>query len=53
VLNHFTSFCNGVYPADLANVGDVFFYIIETPVGKQVTSCSINVVEIKSHTTPL
>ena len=50
---HFTSFCNGRYPADLANPGDTFFYIIETPADQKVTACRINVVELKSQTTPL
>ena len=51
-LIHFTSFCNGKYPADLAETGDAFFYVIEFPADKQISSCRIDVMELKSITAP-
>ena len=52
-LVHFTSFCNGRFPADLAETGAAFFYIIEYPGTSGITSCKIDVIDLKSKTTPL
>ena len=51
-LKYFTSFCNGRYPADLAAVGDVFFFIVDFPAGKRLTRCRIDVIELKSAPAP-
>ncbi len=52
-LEHFNSFGNGRYPADLAEPGEAFFYVITYPAGKKITACRIDVMDLKSRTTPL
>lgn len=52
-LVHFTSFCNGRFPADLAEPGETFFYVVELPPNRRITSCKIDLVDLKSKTTPL
>ena len=52
-LTHFTSFGNGRYPADLAEVGEAFFYLIKIPENRRITSCRFDIVEITGKTTPL
>ena len=51
-MKFFTSFCNGRFPADLAQTGDTFFFAVRFPAGKQITGCRVNVVELKSAVAP-
>ena len=44
---------NGRYPADFAEPGEAFFYVITYPAGKKITACRIDVMDLKSRTTPL
>jgi hypothetical protein len=51
-MKYFTSFCNGRFPADLAQAGDVFFFTVQLPPDKQLAGCRVDVVELRSSVAP-
>lgn len=51
-IKHFTSFCNGRYPADLAEPGDIFFFKVEYPPAEQIKFCQVNLIEIAGMEVP-
>ena len=51
-MQYFTSFCNGKYPADLAQIGDAFFFTVTFPAAERLTGCRVDVIELKSSVAP-
>ena len=47
---HFTSFCNGRWPADFAAPGEGFFFSVEYPPQETPTNCRVDVIDIRDDT---
>ena len=51
-LRHFTSFCNGRWPADLARPGEGFFFSVDYPPAEQLRNCRVDVIDIRGAAAP-
>ena len=51
-LKHFTSFCNGRWPADMAASGEGFFFAVDYPPAEKLLNCRVDVIDIRSTAAP-
>ena len=51
-LKHFTSFCNGRWPADMARPGEGFFFAVDYPPSEKLLNCRVDVIDIRGTAAP-
>ena len=52
-VKHFITFGNGRFPADLADPGETFFFVVNYPPAENVTMCRVTVVDLRGMQAPM